>query len=85
MSSKKKKKHHGVVTIKQYSLQTNWHHPRVKLIAPFKNQQKQYELDRIANEMGHGGIRLSPYHCQYNPIELIWAKVKGEVAGCQHR
>lgn len=22
-------------------------------------------------------IRL--YHCQYNPIELIWAQVKGEV------
>lgn len=30
--------------------------------------------------MDHEVIRLPPYHCQYNPIELIWAKVKGEVA-----
>jgi len=30
--------------------------------------------------MGHEVIRLPPYHCQYYPIELIWAQVKGEVA-----
>lgn len=26
--------------------------------------------------MGHGVVRLPPHHCQYNPIELIWAQVK---------
>lgn len=30
--------------------------------------------------MGHEVVRLPPYHCQYNPIELIWAQVKGKVA-----
>jgi len=30
--------------------------------------------------MGHKVVRLPPYHCQYNPIELILAQVKGEVA-----
>lgn len=25
-------------------------------------------------------VKLPPCHCQYNPIELIWAKVEGEVA-----
>lgn len=49
-------------------------------VAPFKTQTKVYELDTIANEMGHTVIRLPPYHCQYNPIEMIWAKVKTEVA-----
>ena len=29
----------------------------LELIAPFKKQQKQHELDRIANEMGHEVIR----------------------------
>lgn len=29
---------------------------------------------------GHSVIRLPPYHCQYNPIELIWAQAKGYVA-----
>lgn len=30
--------------------------------------------------MGHEVVLLPPYHCQYNPIESIWAQVKGEVA-----
>lgn len=30
--------------------------------------------------MGHEVLCLPPYHCQYNPIELIWAQVKSEVA-----
>ncbi len=43
-------------------------------------REKKYELDEIALEKGHEVIRLPPYHCKYNPIELIWAQVKGEVA-----
>jgi len=50
---------------------------RLKLLKP---KDKRYELDEIALEMGHEVIRLPPYHCQYNPIELIWAQVKGEIA-----
>jgi len=50
---------------------------RVKKLIPM---YKRYELDEIALEMGHEVIRLPPYHCQYNPIDLLWAKVKGEVA-----
>jgi len=43
-------------------------------------QEKKYELDQIALSMGHEVIRLPPYHCQYNSIELIWAQVKGKIA-----
>jgi len=50
---------------------------RIKLLIP---HEKKYELDEIALSMGHEVIRLPPYHCQYNPIELIWAQVKGKVA-----
>jgi len=49
----------------------------VKSLIP---KEKKYELDEIALQMGHEVVRLPPYHCQYNPIELIWAQVKGEVA-----
>ncbi|KAF0715122.1 THAP-type domain-containing protein [Aphis craccivora] len=49
----------------------------VKSLIP---KEKKYELDEIALQMGHEVVRLPPYHCQYNPIELIWAHVKGEVA-----
>lgn len=37
-------------------------------------------LDQIVLEKGHEVIRLPPYHCQYNAIELIWAQVKRQVA-----
>jgi transposase len=49
-------------------------------VAPYESQKKAYELDQIEYEMGHLVHRLPPYHCKYNPIVLIWAKVKGEVA-----
>lgn len=48
-------------------------------VAPFK-KEKKYELDELALQFGHQVVRLPPYHCQYNPIELVWAQVKREVA-----
>lgn len=50
---------------------------RVKDVTP---REKKYELDEIALQMGHSVVRLPPYHCQYNPIELIWAQIKNKVA-----
>ncbi|XP_039282804.1 uncharacterized protein LOC111061493 isoform X6 [Nilaparvata lugens] len=49
-------------------------------IKEIKTAENRYELDCIANEMGHEVVRLPPYHCLYNPIEWIWAQVKREVA-----
>ena len=40
----------------------------------------KYVIDEMANEQGHVVLRLPPYHCEFNPIELIWAQIKGEVA-----
>jgi hypothetical protein len=37
-----------------------------------RNYQKQYVVDKILNDHGHEVLRLPPYHCQYNPIELAW-------------
>ena len=34
----------------------------------------------MANSAGHEVIRLPPYHSDNNPIELIWAQMKGYVA-----
>lgn len=50
---------------------------KVKLVT---SMEKRYEIDELAFEMGHEVIRLPPFHCQYNPMELIWAQIKGEVA-----
>ena len=37
-------------------------------------------IDRMATEMGHQIVRLPPYHCRYNAIELIWTQVKSYIA-----
>lgn len=50
-------------------------------LVKFHKPAKQYELDDIAEKNGHKIIRLPPYHCQFNAIELIWAQIKGKVAG----
>lgn len=50
---------------------------KIKMARP---REKRYQLDETAFQMEHEVVRLPPYHCQYNPIELIWAQVKGEVA-----
>lgn len=52
----------------------------LRLIRIHKPRTPTYILDEIAKEKGHTVIRLPPYHCQYNPIELIWAQVKGKRA-----
>jgi transposase len=38
------------------------------------------KIDKIANLHGHEVLRTPVRHCELNPIELIWAQVKGFVA-----
>ena len=42
-------------------------------------EKQKYVIDEIANVHGHKILRLPPYHCEFNPIELIWGQVKREV------
>ena len=48
-----------------------------------KIKQKQtsvvYKTDKISNLHRHEVIRTPVRHCELNPIELIWAQVKGFV------
>jgi transposase len=39
-----------------------------------------YKTDKVANLHGHEVLRNTVRHCEFNPIELIWAQVKGFVA-----
>jgi transposase len=50
------------------------------IIKRYKMQHIQYKFDAIFEENGHTVVRLPPYHPDLNPIELIWAKVKRNVA-----
>ena len=36
----------------------------------------KYAVDEMAKASGHEVVRLPPYHCELNPIELAWSQVK---------
>lgn len=38
-----------------------------------------YVIDEIAKKAGKSILRLPPYHCELNPIELVWSMVKQHV------
>ena len=40
----------------------------------------KYVCDEEAEKQGIDVLRLPPYHCIFNPIELVWARLKGNVA-----
>lgn len=35
-----------------------------------KHKYLSYVIDNIAKDAGHKILRLPPYHCEFNPIEL---------------
>uniref|UniRef100_A0A0B7BNV4 Tc1-like transposase DDE domain-containing protein n=1 Tax=Arion vulgaris TaxID=1028688 RepID=A0A0B7BNV4_9EUPU len=43
-------------------------------------KSKIFIIDKVIAEHGHTSLRLPPYHSHLNPIELVWAAVKGQVA-----
>ncbi|XP_072022707.1 uncharacterized protein [Amphiura filiformis] len=50
------------------------------LIQMHKPRCTKMVIDELARSHGHYILRLPPYHCELNPIELIWGQVKGDVA-----
>lgn len=45
-----------------------------------KDRYQSYVTDEMAKQVGIEVLRLPPYHCELNPIELVWADVKNYVA-----
>lgn len=45
-----------------------------------KHVESKYVVDEMVEATGRKVLRLPPYHCELNPIELVWATVKGYVA-----
>lgn len=50
--------------------------PELLSIAKIHKKTKQYKIDKLLQENGHEVLRLPPYHCQFNAIEMIWADSK---------
>ncbi|KAM7307120.1 uncharacterized protein ISCGN_010756 [Ixodes scapularis] len=49
------------------------------IVALVKPQHLKYRVDTAAETAGCTVVRLPPYHCEFNPIELIWAQIKNGV------
>lgn len=52
----------------------------LQLVNRNKNKYDKYAVDEMAKDQNKTVLRLPPYHCELNPIELIWAQIKDYVA-----
>jgi hypothetical protein len=37
---------------------------------------KEYVIENLALQYGHVVLTVPPYHCQFNPIEMVWGIAK---------
>ena len=47
-----------------------------KILIILKNIEKQYVIDCMTEKAHYSVLRLPPYHCILNPIELVWNQLK---------
>lgn len=48
-------------------------------VSKVKHLYTSYVVDEKAKDNGFTVLRLPPYHCELNPIELVWSQVKRHV------
>jgi len=46
------------------------------LVKAERKNTDNYFIDRLAKGHRHEVLRLPPYHCDLNPIEMVWGNVK---------
>jgi len=51
--------------------------PKVIELINAHSQNRMYHVDELIKEAGHEILRLRPYGCELNPIELVWSQFKG--------
>ena len=51
----------------------------IELNLPPSERMKKYAIDEMAAQYGHIVLRLPPYYCVLNPIELVWSQIKRKV------
>jgi len=51
----------------------------LKIVRKIKHKYNLYVVDEEAKKQNKIVLRLPPYHCELNPIELAWSVVKGHV------
>ena len=49
------------------------------LVEAIQNDTVEPEIVQLAKQHGHEVLYTSPYHCDLQPIQMVWSQVKGEV------
>ncbi|XP_026725848.1 uncharacterized protein LOC113492543 isoform X2 [Trichoplusia ni] len=52
----------------------------LEIVNNVKPNNQRYAVDELAKNFKVEVLRLPPYHFELNPIELVWADIKGHVA-----
>lgn len=52
----------------------------IEICKRHKPSTPMFTVDQIMTRHGHSVVRLPPYHPDLNPIELIWASLKGKLS-----
>lgn len=68
--------HSKNITFQEHILKTEL----VTLVREHRPAYTKYVVDEMAAQQNKLVLRLPPYHCELNPIELIWAQIKNDVA-----
>lgn len=51
----------------------------LEIVKRIKPQHKKYAVDELAKKYNCITLRLPPYHCELNPIEMAWSSIKNYV------
>lgn len=49
-----------------------------------QNFKNEYVIDNLSNIHGHTLLRLPPYYCIFNPIEMVWGTIKKRLRKCNN-
>lgn len=50
------------------------------MVNVFKSKYEKKIVEKLAEKYNVKVLRLPPYHCELNPIEMVWSQVKRYVA-----
>jgi hypothetical protein len=49
-----------------------WKKTELYEIIKLKKPKAVYKTDEFLHRKGHDVLHLPPYHCEFNPIEMVW-------------
>jgi hypothetical protein len=79
-SSTKKQEIIDWLNAHEISFSSNLRRPELLEIVKINKEKVPFSCIRIAEQYEHEVSFTPPYHCELQPIEGVWAVVKGEVA-----